>query len=130
MEICEEDESVHDRLLESARFRDGRYEVKLPWKDYHEPLTDNFQQAKKPLSSLLHRLKSDPETAEEYDRIIREQIHGGITEEVDGTAEGTAGMDRIHYLPHHPIVKREKTTTKVRVVYDASVSSHGPSLNS
>ena len=36
----------------------------------------------------------------------------------------------IHYLPHHPVVRQDKTTTKVRVVYDACgrVRSH-PSLN-
>ena len=128
--ICEEDESVHDRLLESARFRDGRYEVRLPWKDYHEPLPDNYQVAKKRLSSLMYRLKSDPETAEEYDKIIKEQIRTGVTEVVDGTAEDTVGEGQIHYLPHHPVVREDKDTTKVRVVYDASASSRGPSLNS
>ena len=38
--------------------------------------------------------------------------------------------EKVHYLPHHTVIRRDKDTTKVRVVYDASSRSIGPSLNS
>ena len=39
-------------------------------------------------------------------------------------------IGEVHYLPHHPVVRKDRETTKVRVVYDASSKeSGGPSLN-
>jgi len=35
----------------------------------------------------------------------------------------------VHYLPHHPVVSEDKTTAKLRIVYDASARTSDPSLN-
>ena len=34
-----------------------------------------------------------------------------------------------HYIPHHAVIRQDKQTTKLRVVYDASAKVGGPSLN-
>ena len=38
-------------------------------------------------------------------------------------------LGSVHYLPHHMVIRWDKQTTRVRIVYDASSSSSGPSLN-
>ena len=35
----------------------------------------------------------------------------------------------MHYLPHHPVIRTDKSTSRVRIVYDTSAQGDGPSLN-
>ena len=34
-----------------------------------------------------------------------------------------------NYLPHHAVIRKEKSTTNLRIIYDASAKTEGPSLN-
>ena len=121
------EQSVYEEFLSTVTHRDGRYEVHLPWKDSQVTIPDNYQLSLKRLESLLKRLREDPKTLKEYDNIIHEQLDRGIIERVDPTSTGEGG--RIHYLPHHAIIRRDKKTSKMRIVYDASAKSDGPCLN-
>jgi hypothetical protein len=93
---------------------------------YHPPLPDHLDLCKRRLSSLLKRLRRDPQLLAEYDAIIMEQLAKGIVEVV---TEPSKSCDKVHYLPYHGVVRQDKSTSKVRVVYDASARSLGPSLN-
>lgn len=89
-------------------------------------LPDNYHICLKRLHGLIKRLKQDPEVLKEYQSTIQNQLCQGIVEPVRPEEEDA---EKIHYLPHHAVVRRNKETTKVRVVYDASARSNGPSLN-
>ena len=125
--IKEPDRSVYTEFGENTCFRDSRYEVSLPWKDPHPTLPDNYQLSFKRLQGLLHRLRQNPTILQEYDSTIRHQIKQGIVEVVEDPQSNVTG--RVHYLPHHAVIRRDKETTKLRIVYDASARSNGPSLN-
>ena len=117
---------VSDHFASSVKMKAGRYEVSLPWGECHDPLPTNYNLSRRRLTGLLHWLKQNPEILKEYNSIIQNQLEQGIVEvvEEDGVSSGT-----VHYLPHHAVVRHDKDTTKVRVVYNASAKSNGPSLN-
>ena len=117
--------SIHEDFTSNIHLVDGRYEVQLPWKKNHPMLPNNYQLAVKRLRSLGRRLKLDPAILHEYDSTIKSQLEHGIVERVEPSED----LGQVHYLPHHAVVRRDKETTKVRVVYDASAHSDGPSLN-
>ena len=55
-----------------------------------------------------------------YADVIHDQLDRGIIERVSSdTKEGPVK----HYIPHHAVITPSKTTTKLRVVYDASAKS-------
>ena len=120
------EKTVLEGFVQSNCFKDGRYEVRLPWKEPHPPLPDNYKLSHRCLESLLHRLKHDPAVQQEYDTIIKTQIQQGIVEEVD---QSHKPLGEVHYLPHHAVIRKDESTTKLRIVYDASAKSTGCSLN-
>ena len=127
MGIKDPDRSVLTQFEEKIQFRDGRYEVSLPWKDPHPVLPTNYQLCLKRLHGLFHRLQQNPSLLEEYDTIIQNQVQQRIVQPVEDS-EATE-TENVHYLPHHAVVRQDKETTKLRIVYDASAKSTGPSLN-
>ena len=125
--IIDDEKQVFDQFRDHISFMGDRYEVSLPWKDPLRDIPSNYNLSLKRLTSLLKRLKQDPLTFEAYHKVIQEQVDNGMVEKVDNP-EVIQG-DRVHYLPHHAVIRIDKETTKLRVVYDASAKQHGPSLN-
>ena len=124
--IKEKEVSVYDKFSETIHMnKEHRYEVRLPFKEDHPQIHDNFELCKNRLLRLHKRLKENPELFKNYDQIFQEQRKLGITEEV--TDSGKIG--ETHYLPHQPVIRQDKETSKVRIVFDASAKSMGPSLN-
>ena len=79
------------------------------------------------MDGLLRRLRQDNGILREYDSVFKTQIQQGIVGIVEQPEQTDA--ERVHYLPHHTVVRSDKDTTKLRIVYDASSKVNGPSLN-
>ncbi|KAL0839000.1 hypothetical protein ABMA28_016997 [Loxostege sticticalis] len=125
------EQSKAEKIYEETvtRGADGRYTVRLPFKTEPAILpTGSREIASRRLSSLEKRLSKDPQLYKEYDNVLQEYLTLNHMELiVHDTPEQRA---KAVYLPHHAIVKLDRQTTKVRVVFDASAKGfNGVSLN-
>jgi len=78
------------------------------------------------LNGLLFKSFKNEEKLIEYDNGIKELLKNEIAEKVPGNSSNV-----VYYIPHRPVYREEKTTTKMRIVFDASSSEppSGSSLN-
>ena len=125
--FLDKEQSLYDQFKHNISFVDGRYEVPLPWRSSLLAISLNYTLCLKRLKSLLRWLRQDPDLLREYNATIESQLKNGIIEIVDEVE--SISNERIHYLPHHAVVRRDEATTKVRVVYVASAKAEGSSLN-
>ena len=119
--------SVHDQFSNEIRFTGEIYQVKLSFKDNHPMLSDNYTNASRKLATVIK--KPQTEILKQYDQVIKEQSESGVVKELQQDQVLEPG--NVYYLPHKAVMRLDRDTTKVRVVYDASskLKVFGPSLN-
>ncbi|VDH99281.1 Hypothetical predicted protein [Mytilus galloprovincialis] len=111
----------------SITYEDGKYVAKLPWIEECPELPTNEMIARARTHRVVNRLNQEPNLFKIYGDIIKEQEKRGFIEKIK---ENEDEPQRIHYIPHHP-VKKDSTTTPIRIVYDCSCKENAksPSLN-
>ena len=102
--IQRDEPSVYEKFTEMITFKDGRYEVHLPWKEPLPPLEDHYQMSLNRLNSLLRRLRSTLEFLREYNAVIQEQLAKGIVELVPESEV----ISQSHYIPHHAVLRHNR----------------------
>lgn len=113
--------------MDNITFNGSRYSVKLPWKEGRDSLDSNYELSLAHMKGQVKKLRKEPEVLQEYDSVIKCQLVSGVIERVAELEES----DRVYYNPHLAVIRKEATTTKLRVVYDTSAKSGkgGVSLN-
>ncbi|XP_066585561.1 uncharacterized protein [Prorops nasuta] len=106
----------------------GRFIVKLSFKDNVSELGDSREIAERRLRSTLRRLEKHSDLRNSYNQFMQEYSRLGHMTEIPNPAEHL--KTPIYYLPHHAVTNQSSSSTKVRVVFDASCkSTSGKSLN-
>ncbi|XP_062704228.1 uncharacterized protein LOC134286610 [Aedes albopictus] len=123
-----EEQQVEDHFVDTHR-RDetGRFVVRLPFRETVAELGDNRALALKRFFLLERRLQRHPDTKQQYEDFITEYEALGHCHEVFEAADPQ--WNCYLGLPHHAVMKLASSSTKLRVVFDATARSSGPSLN-
>ncbi|XP_049884023.1 uncharacterized protein LOC126379357 [Pectinophora gossypiella] len=108
-----------------SRLEDGRFCVRIPLKQNPAVLGNSLEKATQCLFSLERRLKVNPELSKMYYAFMSEYQSLGHMSERQLNLNHHA-----YYIPHHGVLRENSTTTKLRVVYNASCpTSSGVSYN-
>lgn len=108
----------------TERGTDGRYTVRLPFRETDKRIGESRTIALRRLIALERKFNTNQGLRSEYTRVIEEYLSlGHMSLMNDPVGNG-------YYLPHHTVVKESSNTTKVRIVFDASAkTNNGISLN-
>ncbi|KMQ85672.1 hypothetical protein RF55_15625 [Lasius niger] len=120
----EEDcEKYYKQTLE--KLSSGHYAVGLPFNTKKDELGESYKTALTRFQGLEKRLTTDAKLYEEYRSFLKEYENLGHMTRVEDTDKQNE-----YFLPHHAVVKNTSTTTRLRVVFDASAkTTSGVSLN-
>ncbi|GFT02234.1 DUF1758 domain-containing protein [Trichonephila clavipes] len=125
--LTSEERACEDHFLDThVRNEDGRYVVRLPFHSSPSKLGDSRESAIRRFKSLEHSLIKKPAIYSQYRDFMQEYLTLGHMELVP---KNDYAKREAYYLPHHAVL-RDSSTTKLRVVFDASAkSTSGYSLN-
>eukprot|EP00795_Rhopilema_esculentum_P008160 gene8160-14089_t len=109
--ILKDESNLFHTFEDEVQFLEGRYKVKLPWKQDHPLLPDNYSLSKKWLQTTISKLMSNPLLLNEYRNIIKEQEALGIIERVDPDKKVQTGqqvMKKINSIESQPYINPKK----------------------
>ena len=119
----EDSEFSHIISFDSAQ---NRYCATLPWNSLHLHST-NYEVCLTRLHYLRDRLQKNGSLLQEYQSTFDEQLKSGIIEVVPNSEEG---IQNCFFLPHHGVIRQDRDTTKLHIVFDDSAKAdNNVSLN-
>lgn len=115
------------KVKDSLQFDGNRYEVAVPWKNEQPSLINNRCQAEQRLYSTEQKLSKYPKVVVAYQQVIDEYLQ---KEYIRRVPDDEPKPESEWLLAHFPVIQPDRSTTKVRIVFDASAKFRGKSLNS
>jgi len=94
----------------------GHFEVRLPFKLESNHLGSSFDIAKRRFLSLERRLEKSTDLKLLYTEFMEEYLMLGHMSQIEYVVPQTSH----YFIPHQCVLRPESTSTKLRVVFDAS----------
>ena len=132
--VCEADKlsqvEREEKIIieQSAKKVGNQWMIPYPWKKDPTLLPDNKVQALKRLEATERRLQKNPDQALAYKKQMVEmeemKFARKLSKEEIENYEGP-----VHYISHHAVIRPEKKSTPVRIVFNSSSVFQGSRLN-
>lgn len=131
--LSTEDEAQAESIFQNStsRVQDRRFQVEIPLKSPNEfeRLGESLPLALKRFYSLENRFKKNENQFIAYKDFIKEYFDLGHAKELPLNPRNEEGKLR-YFIPHHCVLREGSVTTKLRVVFDASMrTKSGYALN-
>ncbi|RLU22403.1 hypothetical protein DMN91_004681 [Ooceraea biroi] len=128
--ILTSDESKCERhfAITHSRADDGRYIVRLPFRT-NPPIAigESKRAAERQIASLSRQMQANPTLFKEYSAFLDEYESLG---HMRRAPRNDLSVEPRVYFPHHPVFRESSSTSRLRVVFNASSrTSNGTSLN-
>ena len=118
----------YEIISNSCSKEGNQWLMPYPWKRDPALLPDNRGLAMKHLESTEQRLKKNPQYNEAYCKQMTEMEEMNFARKLTkDEMEGHTGL--VHYIPHHAVVRPDKKSTLVRIVFNSSSTFQGHTLN-
>nr|XP_054768267.1 uncharacterized protein LOC129275809 [Lytechinus pictus] len=118
----------YDVINASCQKVGRQWMIPYPWKRDPSHLPDNKMQAERMLAGTEKKLVKNPEYAEAYSKQMKEMTDMGFSRKLT-QEEMKNYQGPVHYISHHAVVRPEKKSTPLRIVFNSSSSFHGHCLN-
>ena len=120
-----QDQLVMREVDGSLHYDQNMYPVSIHWKEDRPILPVNYSKTLKRLQNTEKRLHKPPNIRQAYSDIIKQYVAKGYVRKVPEKESYKSKW----YLPYFPVLRPDKDTTKIRIVFDASAKCPGTSLN-
>ncbi|XP_055526924.1 uncharacterized protein LOC129719556 [Wyeomyia smithii] len=119
--LTQEEQEVENHFQQTvSRDTDGRYVLRLPFRESWTPLlASSYEQAKRRFLLMEKRFSRDNTLRDEYVKFMDDY------ESMGHMKVGSSVAGPQYFLPHHAVHRLESSTTKTRVVFDASSKGSG-----
>ena len=122
-------EAQEGRIIEESCKKIGnQWQISYPWKSDPSTLPDNRSQAERKLESTERRLANNPEHAKAYDNQMKEMTELNFSRKLSGV-ELKSYKGPVHYIAHHAVIRPDKKSTPIRIVFNSSSSYQCHRLN-
>ncbi|KAF8354071.1 hypothetical protein PRIPAC_95694 [Pristionchus pacificus] len=116
------DHKVEENFHNTTHKVGNHYQVQYYLKPEITQLPTNKELSFSRLKSTVNSLIKNSKNLEFYDSIIKDQLSAGMIEETNSLIPTD---HQCHYLAHQAVLRPDKPTTPLRIVYDASAKLKG-----